>query len=157
MSFVVLPNKYRTLAPQFRAAIATELEREGKTIVREYGYTTQTWKRKVRFEMKIFPDGQMIVGTDNEIFGYVDEGTRPHVIRPRLAKALRFNTVFRAKTSPGQLTSRPGMSAPPVAVRMEVHHPGTKPRNFTKLMTKRSEPRFSKNMARAMKAIRSKR
>jgi hypothetical protein len=157
MSFVVLPNKYRTLAPQFREVIARELDREGRTIVREYSITTRTWKHKVRFEMQIFPDGQMIVGTDDEKFGYVDKGTRPHIIRPRLAKALRFNTVFRAKTVPNQMTSRPGLSSPPVAVRMEVHHPGTKPRNFTKLMAKRSSTRFSRNMAKAMKTIRSKR
>lgn len=157
MSFVVLPNKYRTLAPQFREAIAQELEREGDTIVREYGYTVKTWKRKPHFEKQIFPDGQMIAGTDDEIFGYVDEGTRPHIIRPRRAKALRFNTVFRAKTIPNQMTSRPGLSAPPVAHRLEVHHPGTKPRNLTKLMAKRSAIRFSRNMTKAMKKIRSKR
>ena len=157
MSFIVIPNKYRALAPQFREAIASEMEREGRTVVREYGITTRTWKRSVRFEMHIFPDGEMVVGTDDRIFGYVDEGTRPHIIRPRLAKALRFNTVFRAKTVPNQMTSRPGLSAPPVAVRMEVHHPGTKPRNISKLMAKRSGARFPKNIARAMKTLRSRR
>ena len=44
--------------------------------------------------------------------GFVHEGTRPHVIFPRRARALRFNvagrTVFAAK----------------------VNHPGTKPRPF---------------------------
>lgn len=157
MSFVVLPNQYRPLAPQFREAIAKEMERESRAVVREYTITTRTWKRKVRFEVNIFPDGEMVIGTDNPIFGYVDEGTRPHIIRPRLAKALRFNTVFRAKTVPNQITARPGMSAPPVAIRMEVHHPGTEARNFTKLIAKRSETRFSKNIAKAMKTIRSKR
>jgi hypothetical protein len=157
MSFVVLPNKYRALAPQMQEAIAKERDREGQTIKREFGITTRTWKRKPDFEVHVFPDGEMAAGTDNPIFGYVDEGTRPHIIRPRVAKALRFNTVFRAKTIPNQMTSREGVSSPPVAVRMEVHHPGTKPRNFTKLMAKRSGKRFPRNIAKAMKTIRSKR
>jgi len=155
--FLPTPNKYRPLGPQFEAALNKVIEAEAKAVVREYEITTRTWKKRVKFEVKVTPFETLTVGTDNEIYGYVDKGTRPHIIRPKKAKALRFNTVFRAKTIPNQLTARAGLSAPPVAIRMEVHHPGNEPRNFTKLIAQRSEARFSRNIARAMKTLRSKR
>ncbi|MFI9026299.1 hypothetical protein [Streptomyces sp. NPDC053560] len=53
-----------------------------------------------------------VITCDHPAVNYVLEGTRPHIIRPRRKKALRFDvggqTVF-AKV---------------------VHHPGTKPNNF---------------------------
>jgi hypothetical protein len=157
MSFSPILSPYTPLAPQFRAVIEKEITRETRSIVREYEITVGTWKRKVRFTITISPYEFATVGTDNEIYGYVDKGTRPHIIRPKKAKMLRFNTVFRAKTIPNQLRNRAGMSAPPVAHALEVHHPGTEARNFTENISKRSEARFSKNMAKAMKTIRSRR
>ncbi len=56
--------------------------------------------------------GSVKVGSDLEYAGFVNDGTRPHIIRPRRAQVLRFTvggrTVF-AKV---------------------VHHPGTRPRPF---------------------------
>ena len=56
--------------------------------------------------------GSVKVGSDLEYAAFVNDGTRPHIIRPRRAQVLRFTvggrTVF-AKV---------------------VHHPGTRPRPF---------------------------
>jgi hypothetical protein len=155
--FLPISSQYRTLAPQMKAVMDKEIQRETRSVLREYEITTGTWKRKVKFQVTIVGLATASIGTDNEIYGYVDKGTRPHIIRPKTAKALRFNTVFRAKTIPNQLRTRAGMSGPPVAHALEVHHPGNEPRNFTKTIAKRSEARFSKNIAKAMKTIRSRR
>lgn len=57
---------------------------------------------------------------------YVEDGTRPHVIRPRRKKALRFvqNGVVR--------------------FAKQVNHPGTKPRPFMKQARDRAEPLFDR-------------
>lgn len=158
MVFLPIASTYKPLAPQMKALLDKEVQRETRSIVREFQYTVKTWRRSVTFSVDISPSFEYAtIGTDDTIYGYVDKGTKPHIIRPRLAKALRFNTVFRAKTIPNQLRSRAGASSPPVAYAQVVHHPGTEARNFTEQVQKRSRARFSKNIAKAMKAIRSKR
>lgn len=76
-------------------------------------YDTGQLRRSVR--MRDFPtsDGWRIEGeTDTPYDVFVSQGTRPHVIRPRRARALRFTvggeTVFA----------------------MKVNHPGTMPNDF---------------------------
>lgn len=56
--------------------------------------------------------GVVSVGSDLEYAGFVNDGTRPHTIRPRRAKALRF-------VVGGQ-----------VVYARVVHHPGTRARPF---------------------------
>ncbi|QNT94957.1 hypothetical protein HEP81_04685 [Streptomyces griseofuscus] len=55
---------------------------------------------------------QGVVTCDHPATLYVLEGTRPHVIRPRRAKVLRF-----------EVDGRPVFAS-------VVHHPGTRPNNF---------------------------
>lgn len=77
---------------------------------------TSGWKKKPvwRGYVRLGPDEIFIsVGTADEIFKYVDQGTVAHIIRPVRAKMLHWTENgedFFAK---------------------EVHHPGTKPRNIT--------------------------
>jgi hypothetical protein len=56
---------------------------------------------------------------------YVEEGTRPHVIRPRRAKMLRFTVGGRVVFSHG------------------VHHPGTSPRPFMRVAGEAGEAALS--------------
>lgn len=61
------------------------------------------------------PDGApaVLVGTDNPIAMFVHEGTRPHIIRPRNAKVLRY-----------------WLGSGAVVFAMKVNHPGTRPNRF---------------------------
>lgn len=56
--------------------------------------------------------GSVSVGSDLEYAGFVNDGTRPHQIRPRNAQVLRFNVGGR------------------VVFARVVNHPGTKARPF---------------------------
>lgn len=56
--------------------------------------------------------GRVTVGSDLEYAGFVNDGTRPHVIRPRRAKALRFTVGGR------------------VVYATVVNHPGARARPF---------------------------
>lgn len=54
----------------------------------------------------------MKVGSDLEYAGFVNDGTSPHIIRPRRAQVLRFNVGGRT------------------VYAKVVHHPGTRARPF---------------------------
>lgn len=63
---------------------------------------------------------------------YVEKGTRPHVIRPKRARSLRFPASGVATTLGGRVTTGASRSLGRGAYvfAREVHHPGTKPKPF---------------------------
>lgn len=118
--------------------IKDALTKLGKDVVKTFEGTTSTWNTKVKFDLKVTVnnnEASIEVSTDNEIYGYVNEGTKPHIIRPKRARRLAFQTGYRAKTRPKSITSGPGGASGPYAYANIVHHPGTKAREFTKYVT----------------------
>ena len=76
-----------------RLALLNELRAVGRDIKKDFEATTATWEHEVKFETLISltqPGPTVLVATDDEIYRYVSEGTRPHPIFPKRAKALRF-------------------------------------------------------------------
>ena len=123
-------------------------------VVKEYQGTTKNWKHKVAFTGRMSERGMVTtteVGTDDEIYGYVDEGTRPHIIRPkRPGGTLAFPSVSVPKTKPGSLVSGSGKRGSVDTFRKEVHHPGTEARDFSKQIKKKMEPVLEADMQNAM-------
>lgn len=66
---------------------------------------------------------------------WLDEGTKPHPIRPVNAKVLAFPAAYSAGSSPGSPGERPmvfsGRSSGPTVFAQEVMHPGIKARNWS--------------------------
>jgi hypothetical protein len=91
------------------------------------------------------------VTTDDEIYNYVDKGTRAHIIRPRNANVLAFQGGYQAKTMPRVIASRPGGRSGPTVYAMEVHHPGTKAREFSKIIHAKWEKQTANRMRLALK------
>lgn len=120
--------------------------------IQDYQSTTRTWKHKPSFRIAHKGDS-VTVGTDDEIYGYVDKGTRPHTIRPRRAKVLRFSSGYRAKTTPGSLGSGSGGATGGAVYRRFVQHPGTKARRFTELVQKRADDFFPDEMQRQLAKV----
>ena len=85
-------------------------------------------------------------------------GTKPHIIRPKKAKALRFPTMYMPRTRPGAggQYQGPGKATGPIATAQEVHHPGTEPRMLPKAIARWSKPFFVKQMHGAIKQGKSK-
>ena len=123
-------------------------------VVKEYQGTTKHWKHRVAFTGRMSERGMVTtveVGTDDEIYGYVDEGTKPHTIRPkRPGGVLAFPSVSAPKTKPGSLKSGAGKSGGPTVFTREVHHPGTKARKFSKQIKKKMEPVLEADIQNAM-------
>ncbi len=142
-----------------RLAVLSGLHKAEREIKKDFQKTTQTWKHAVRFDSSISTRGgtaRVEVGTSDEIYGYVDQGTQPHEIRPKRAKMLRFQSQFRAKTRPGYITSYRGYRGGPAVYRSSVMHPGSKAREFAKTIARRWQPRFNRIMRDAMKAAAQK-
>jgi hypothetical protein len=100
-----------------------------------------TWDHKVKFEEEVNVTTSLVeilVGTDDEIFRYVDEGTKPHPIMPKKPGGkLRFQSGYKAKSTPGVQVSSVGGPFGDVVYAKGVQHPGTKARNFTGQLTLR--------------------
>jgi hypothetical protein len=129
-----------------------------KDILADFQSTVATWKKKPKFEVvsDLNPSGpEILVGTDDEIYGYVDRGTKPHIIRPVKAKSLVFRGNYTAKTTPRIIGSKAGGSSGPLVFSQEVRHPGTKAREFSETIQKKQQPRFKRRMEKAMSRART--
>lgn len=123
----------------------------------DFNRTTRTWTTRVEWELSIKNRiGRRATEVSvrpkpgapgTKIYQYVSRGTRPHTIRPKKAKVLRFNKKYRAKTKPRVLGSTRGGSSPPMVVAKVVHHPGTEARLFEEEIARRHQPRFEREMA----------
>lgn len=119
------------------AAVTKGMERAAEAIKTDYEKTVQHWKRDVSFTIDQTGDYEYTIGTTDEVWGFVDEGTRPHIIEAKPGKVLRFGAGGKAKTTPGVLVSGPGSKGGAVVFRRRVKHPGTKPRDFSGQIAKR--------------------
>jgi len=151
----IKPERFKDKA--FRDAIMKQADRYGDELLRDFEKTTETWEHDVKFEKLVDyrPRGpEVFVGTDDEIYGYVNDGTRPHPIFPVRARALRFQWggkgSYRPKTAPRVIGSKAGGPTGPIVHRPYVQHPGTEARHFDEEIEKQHGPKFRRAMERAM-------
>ena len=151
---------WKAIKPQrFKSAeIRKAVEHEAKMIADEvyldFLLTVSKWEKQPKFEkeVQVGPDEvAVLVGTDNEIYRFVSEGTRPHVITPKGPWPLRFKDTYTAKTLPGLITSRSGGASGGEVFAREVHHPGTEPRKFEETIGKKWQPKFKRRIVGALK------
>jgi hypothetical protein len=148
----------------FIREMSKAVDKSADDMLADFRKTTRTWKTDVKFYAR--PKGGRLgrrdlvitVYTNSQIYQYVEAGTKPHTIRPKKAKALKFLSNYRAKTRPGFIGSGSGGASGDDVFAQEVHHPGAKARNFAAIIAKRHAPRFKKNVDAAMaRAARARR
>ena len=147
----IKPARFKDKA--FKAELAKAAKQAGKDIKKDFQATTKTWKHKVKFTVvsSVDPNVEVLVGTDDEIYGYVNYGTRPHLIFPKKpGGVLAFPSSYTAKTKPRVIGSTAGGSSGPIMVRPYVEHPGTEAREFDKVIQQKWTPRFKRLMEQAM-------
>jgi hypothetical protein len=139
---------------EMRLELLNAMRKAGKDIEKDFKATVKTWKHKPKFETAVSLAGNgpsVLVGTDDEIYRYVDEGTKPHIIKPKRATALRFQGGYQAKTSPGVIGSGAGGASGGIFFsRRGVRHPGTKARKFSEAIEKKWRRPFKSRMEDAM-------
>jgi len=156
---VPLPDWDKPLIPpgQMIKAINNALDGTAKAIRVDFNVTTQTWKKKPTFSIYLkgakAPPGTRVVSTMNEIYMYVNYGTKPHPIRPKYANVLAFQSGYKNKTIPNKIASRPGGAFGPMVFSKGVQHPGTAARNFDKAIARKWRKEWSRNLQRAINSV----
>ena len=131
---IISPGKFNRRG--FRTALKAAAKVTGKLIERDFKKTTATWEHDVSFDIEVSadPNVEVSVTTTDKIYGYVNDGTDPHMIFPKRARALSFQWggkgSYRPKTRPRVIGSTPGGPTGPQVARPYVQHPGTDPREF---------------------------
>lgn len=132
-----------------------ELESISKDILFDFEVTAYTWNHKPEFTrlVSIGPSSvDILVGTDDEIYKYIDEGTKKHFVGPKKKGVLAWRTNYVPKTSPGSMIATGGGASGPFAFDSKGHMvSGIKARKFTKTIQKSWEKKFKSRMEKAMK------
>lgn len=124
IKLTVIAPKGRTLEERARAAIraldATADETPGQP-----GMVVSAWEHHVRFEVSGSGPDERIIATDDAVFAYQNDGTKPHTIMPRRKTILRFS------------------SGGATVWARRVRHPGTKAQQWTITIAARMQRRLA--------------
>lgn len=108
---------------------------------KKFETAVRSWKNRARFIKRPVTSGEGVIrqqviaqGSPKviAIFGYVDQGTEPHLIFPKKAKVLAFNAGYSARTSPvANANSGTGKASGGKVFSRGVLHPGSEARDFS--------------------------
>lgn len=146
----IRPSAKAVAFSRFAAAARQGMQDAAQDARADFEQTTATWQHQPVFEVKAFGDG-FAVGTRDAIYGYVDKGTRAHLIRARRARFLHFAPGGRAKTSPARLRSGSGSAGSGDVFARQVQHPGTAARQFSKLIGAKYRAQLKQYVARRIR------
>jgi hypothetical protein len=152
---------------KMRLALLNAMRKAGTEVKKDLQRSTKTWEHQPKWEVEVSlkgPGPELLVGTDDEIYRYVDEGTglwgpkhstyeiwAGYYTGKSDKKVLAFPSAFTPKTTPGRLDAGPGFSGPVDTFRAHVTHPGIKPREFTKQVAGLWQAKFKTRMEQAMR------
>jgi len=120
----------------------------------DFDATTKTWNRKVPFDTVLETNkiqASVTVSTGDDIYRFVNDGTKPHEIRAKNARVLSFRGGYTAKTSPGVIGSGGGGASGSMMHAKSVHHPGTKARNFDEAILRKWKTKLAKELGITMR------
>jgi hypothetical protein len=154
----IKPSKLRD--GKLRLELLNAMRKAATVVKSDFEKTVETWEKKPKFEVVISlrPEAPAIlVDTEDEIYRYVNDGTRPHAIFAGIftgksrKRVLSFPSQFRPKTKVRQLRSFRGFKGGPNVQRPFVQHPGTEARNFDEVIKKKRSAWFKRQMEKAMR------
>ena len=171
-----MPLLLRSIRSGKRRALLTELDSIGRqmmgetldkqvkpALVKSHDKVVESWKNKPTFQARkyIRPDKFSVTvfptGDAAEIYTYVDQGTRPHLIMAKNVPYLKFRTGYSPKTlpNPARVVIHPqgGKSTGPWVSAKVVHHPGSEPRKFSEAIARDIEPEFKRVIENTFRAI----
>lgn len=146
----IKPKATRQKFQAVEAAVKAAFQQGAKELLEDFAKTYQTWEHKPRPRVRIGRT-DVEVRIDDAIWGYVDKGTRPHVIRARRAAALAFASGYSAKTRPGSIIAGQGGPSGGAVFAQEVNHPGTKARGFSRRLRAKWKEKWPKLVQAAVK------
>jgi hypothetical protein len=157
---LIKPKRFKD--DEVKRILRNAVRRAGTQVVNDFKLTTATWDHMVEWIVRThisqtLPSPSIEVWTEDPIYRYVDEGTKPHPIFAGIytgksdKKALSFPSAFAPKTKPRVLGSGAGMKGGPLTVVPYVQHPGTEAREFSKMIVEKRTPWFKREMEDALR------
>jgi len=154
MSFrikAIVPKSLVIDVARLTRVIENTLSQSALAVKADFGVTTQTWSAKSKPSFTIESEkGKRRVFTTGQIFLYVNDGTKPHIIRGKNGKALRFQTGYSAKTTPGQIASGAGERSGEFVRAKQVRHPGTRARGFDEVIKRKWDDELPAQLQRSV-------
>lgn len=145
-----LSAKYQKLAKIMTSVKDDTMMAIAEEAKKDFEKTVSTWDNKPEFEIDVRPRSYAII-TDDEVYGFVDKGTRPHKIPVGELGFLAFRGGYQAKTMPRVIQSRGGgASGDMVFTTKDIQHPGTEAREFTKTILDKWQDELPKRMKIAL-------
>lgn len=120
---------------ELQAALEGILLDTAVDMVDEYEGIVADWQHPVIFDVELEAEGEftIVVGTDDQIFQWTSEGTKPHPIAAVNAPSLVFPSLWSPKTAKNSLGAQPGGIGKHLGhwrKEQVVQHPGTEAREF---------------------------
>lgn len=132
IKLTAIAPKGRTLEERARAAMRA-LDTTAQETRSQLGMVVSDWEHHVRFEVSGSGPEERVIATDDAIFAYQNDGTKPHPIMPRRARVLRFQaggaTVWARR----------------------VRHPGTKAQQWTITIAARMQRRLAQRIQQELR------
>lgn len=151
-------NPRRLSLAVFQQPLINAANEVAQSIKKDFEATTATWEdeNKPTFGAIVDTAGGEIsllvdVESNGEIYGYVNDGTKPHLIPKAGPGVLKISEGYQPKTSPGVIGSRSGGAGDRFIIRKtQVKHPGTEGRHFDKAIAKKWKKPFKRAMEQAL-------
>lgn len=152
-AIAIIPKKNIFNEKNMSDLIERELDKAQEGVYKDFQRTTSTWRNKPHFQKSPKYPGRRIVWTRHWVYFWLNYGTRPHKITAKHAKSLAFfRTGFMSKTVAGSMDARAGAKANQNFVRpMTVNHPGTKARNWDKMIRLKWQKNLTRSIRTAIK------
>lgn len=152
-SRAIIPKKLSVDPLKMARVITNTMQATALAIQTDFKATTQTWETKPSFAIDSPTPYERVIGTDDDIYSMLNEGTPEHDIVPKMGKVLVFRTPFRPKSRPRYIGSNAGSKGGNVVfTRKPVHHPGTEPRAWNTTIAEKWRKQFATIMQRAIDA-----
>lgn len=154
----IIPEKFD--ADALLKTLRDEFERYAPHLVKDLQRTTAHWTgEKPVFKplIRVWMDREMVLeirlaGPEKGVnkWIWINEGTKPHVIRPRRARHLHFQTGYTAGSKPGSTFTMRASTGGDWRAALEVNHPGTQAREWSRLIEANHQRPFERWMGAAM-------
>lgn len=144
---IALEDLVSTVRKEIEDTIDTKVK---PALIKSHELVVAKWEHKPKFSSRkyIKPDSIAVnifaTGDNAKIWGYVNDGTKPHVIRAKNAPLLKFRTGYSPKTlaKPARTVPSGGTASGPWVSKVAVNHPGNEARNFTNEIAEDIKPDF---------------
>jgi hypothetical protein len=139
--------------------VAKELRTIGIDLRAEFKDVVNDWTHRPDFEAKTTMQPHALTlnmkvrGQHKKIWGYVNDGTRPHIIMPKKPGGrLVFQLGYSPRTTPtAQAHVGTGQASGGWRKAQMVFHPGTEPRDFTITILDDFKPEFRRRIENAFR------